>query len=65
MNIIILFTRLFGNIINTSFYTNLLLLRNYYDYYYFTVLNYTKLVISNNKYTYTVIYQSHCNVIIH
>ena len=65
MNIINLFTRLFGNIINTSFYTNLLalLLRNYYDY--FTVLNYTKLVITNNNYTYTVIYQSHCNVIIH
>ena len=38
MNIINLFTRLFGNIINTSFYTNLLalLLRNYYDYYYFS-----------------------------
>ena len=68
MNIINVFTRLFGNIINTSFYTNLLalLLRNYYDYYYFTVLNYTKLVITNNNYTYTytVIYQSHCNEII-
>ena len=67
MNIINFFTRLFGNIINTSLYTNLLafLLRNYDDYYYFTVLNYTKLVITNNNYTYTVIYQSHCNVIIH
>ena len=29
------------------------------------VLNYTKLDITNNNYTYTVIYQSHCNVIIH
>ena len=67
MNIINFVTRLFGNIINTSLYTNLLalLLRNYYDYYYFTVLNYTKLVISNNNYTYTVICQSHCNVITH
>ena len=29
------------------------------------ILQYTKLVITNNNYTYTVIYQSHCNVIIH
>ena len=66
MNIII-FTSLFGNIINTIVYTYLLalLLRNYYDYVYFLVLTYTNLVITNNTCTYTVIYQSHCNVIIH
>ena len=30
-----------------------------------TVSTYTKLFIINNNYTYTVIYQYHCNVIIH
>ena len=29
----------------------------------FTVLTYTKLFITNNNYTYTVIYQYHCNVV--
>ncbi|KAK2185440.1 hypothetical protein NP493_236g02005 [Ridgeia piscesae] len=57
------FSRLFGNIINTYIIKHLLalLLRNYY---YFTVLTYTKLFIANNNYTYTVIYQYHSNVII-
>ena len=68
MNIII-FTRLFGNIFNTYLYTYslALLLRNYYYYYYyyFTVLTSIKLFITNSKYTYTSIYQYHCNVIIH
>ena len=57
------------NIINflLLLYTYLLalVLRNYYNDYYFTVLTYTKIVITNNNYTYTVIYQSHCNVTIH
>ena len=64
MNIIIF---LLDYLVILSINTNLLalVLRNYYDYYYFTVLTYTKLVITNNSYTYTVMYQSHCNVIIH